>query len=399
MTYLNRNFQNYENNLNRDEFLEILNNINSSIKDDNIFIIKKHLNSYGLENYINILNEEINKINARRIRRLEDKETEEDTNEEIYEKAIDKPFDESFNKLNNILENSIKFIKAEESFDKFEEIIKKSMKKLNISYKETQQIIANAYENDDMFETLNIKLDDLYNYSINYYEILRDNFNSLKTYIEDSLLEINILINKCANITYKTFEDKYEEIASDSESVDKEHNEELDSETFKAISSNQNGEFETIAEFKALKKKGRFKFSLIKEGEGKMKKLRIVASVVNQIKPDSMRIKVSQHFGACGEDYYEIKAEFKDINYSSNINFDTKQTVINVNTIANFEKYRYSIGRYKIENSEGTICYDFLGIHNCIEDECDVNNPNATEIPQYYYHQKVYEEDIFPIET
>ena len=399
MTHLNRRSQNYENILTLEEFLEIKNNIYSSIKNDNIFIIKKHINSYGLENYLNVLNKQINKINSRRTRRLEDRETEEDINEEFIEKAVDKPIDENFNKLMNISENSIKVMKTEESFDKFEEIIEKSIKKLNVSYKETQQIIANIYQDDDMFETLNIKLDDLYNYSINYYEILRDNFNSLKTYIEDSLLEIKILINKCANITYKTFEDKYEEIASDSESVDKEHNEELDSETFKAISSNQNGEFETIAEFKALKKKGRFKFSLIKEGEGKMKKLRIVASVVNQIKPDSMKIKVSQHFGACGEDYYEIKAEFKDINYSSNINFDTKQAVIKVNTIANFEKYRYSIGRYKIENSEGTICYNFLGTVTCIEEECDMNNPKETAIPEYYYHQKVYEEDIFPIET
>ena len=37
---------------------------------------------------------------------------------------IDKPFDESFNKLINISENSIKVIETEESFDKFEEMIK-----------------------------------------------------------------------------------------------------------------------------------------------------------------------------------------------------------------------------------------------------------------------------------
>ena len=278
-------------------------------------------------------------------------------------------------------------------------MIKKSIKKLNISYKETQQIIANAYENDDMFETLNIKLDDLYNYSINYYEILRDNFNSFKAYIDDSLLEINTLINKCANITYKAFEDKYEEIASNSESFDKEYDDELDSETINKISLNQNGEFETTAEFKAIKKKGRFKFLLIKEGEGKMKKYRIVANVVNQIKPDSMTIKVSNHFGACGEDYYQIKADFNDINYSSNINFDTKQTAINVTTIAKFEKYRYSIGRYKIENSDENICINIGGFITCEEDECDVNNPIIKESPVDKYHESVNETDTFLIET
>jgi hypothetical protein len=290
-------------------------------------------------------------------------------------------------------------MKTEESFDKFEEIIEKSIKKLNISYKETQQIIANIYQDDDMFETLNIKLDDLYNYSINYYEILRDNFNSFKAYIDDSLLEINTLINKCANITYKTFEDKYEEIASNSESFDKEYDDELDSETINKISSNQNGEFQTTAEFKAIRKKGRFKYSLIKKVEGKMKKYRIVASVVNQIKPNSMTIKISKHFGACGEDYYQIKADFNDINYSSNINFDTKQTVINVTTIADFEKYRYSIGRYKIENSDDTICFNIFGIFTCEEGECDMNNPTVIEYPNSFIYSKVYEEDSFPIET
>ena len=398
MTNFNRSYHNYENYLNLETFLEIKDNILSSIKNDNIYIIKNHINSYGLENYPNILNEEINRINARRLRRLEDKETETDINEEFNETVVDKSIDENFNTLLNISENSIKYIKTEESFDKFEEIINKSVKKLNISYRETQQIIANAYEDDDLFETLNNKSDDLYNYSINYYETLRDDFISLKTYIEDSLLEINTLLNKCANITYKTFEDKCEQISSEIESIDKEYDEDIDKKRIKEISSNQNGEFETTAEFQTLNKKGRFKFSLIKEGDGKIKKHRIEASVVNQIKPELLTIKVSKQIGSCGKDYYEIKAPFNNVNYSSYIDFDfySKQTDINYTTITNFEKYRYSIGRYKIENSDETICIDTGGTITCIEEECDENSPINTEIPEFFNHDEVNNTDTIP---
>ena len=379
--------------------MKIRNNTYSSLKNENIDIIKQSINTYGTTEYPNILQNEINRIDSRILRRLNGEQTEDDTVEEYKEKVADKAIDENFNKLLNISESTLNFIKTYENFDKFEEIIQKYKKTLKISYKESQQIIENTYKDDDIFEILNDKLESLNNYSQNYYDEIENYFNSLKKYIEESLNEIDDLLNQCANVTFKTFANKYEEISKDAESIDKQYDNKVNLETpIQHISSFQNNEFTTTAEISNLKRKVRFKFEIITEGEGRVKKPKIRAIVNNQIRPENVILKISSKFGACGEDYNLININFNNVTYSTYLNFDTKSTLINVTTISDFESFKYSIGRYKIENSDENFCTCFLGICNCIENSCDINNILTIEEPIEKTKHKIYKEDSISIE-
>ena len=153
---------------------------------------------------------EINRIERRYLRRLNDEQTEEDIAEEYHEKVADKSVDDNFHKILNSIESTVNFIKSYENFDKFEEIIDSNIKKLNNSYKDSQNTIDEVYKDDDIYDILNNTLQNLTNKSLNYYIEIKKSFKSLRKYIEDSIDEIDNLLNKCANSTYKAFANKYE---------------------------------------------------------------------------------------------------------------------------------------------------------------------------------------------
>ena len=139
--------------------------------------------------------------------------------------------------------------------------------------------------------------------SINYYKEIKEDYNSLRKYIEKSLIEINDLLSRCSNITYKTLSDQYEEIYNDSKEFVIEEDkieENINKKELKSIT--QNNEFITVVDIKYLVKKARFKFSLSTEEEGNNKKLKVKASIINQIKPGTIMFKIYSPFGICGRD-------------------------------------------------------------------------------------------------
>ena len=82
--------------------MKVRNEAYFSLKNENIDIIKKCINDYGTTEYPNKLQNEINGIDSRILRRLNGEQTLEDTDEEYKEKIADKAIDENFNKLLNI---------------------------------------------------------------------------------------------------------------------------------------------------------------------------------------------------------------------------------------------------------------------------------------------------------
>jgi hypothetical protein len=270
------------------------------------------------------------------------------------------------------------------------------MKKLNISYKNIHNVIDSVYKNDDLYEILIWKLESLYNVSFNYYQDTKKSFLSFRKYIEDSLKEIDNLLNKCANITYKTFADKYEEISNNYENIDKEQDDlDKDINKIEHTSISENLERTITAEIASLVKKARFTFSYITETQGKIKKPKVKASVNNQIRPKNAIFTISSPFGTCGENIIKVEVEFNDVNYTTNLNFDTQSTFINVTTIANFGAYIYKIGKFKVEDAEETECNSFGGISLCLRKECDSKNPLTVEpLTQKPYPKLEKEETI-----
>ena len=401
---MNENVKDYEDYYNINEIIEKTNKTYSSLKNDNIDPIINQAKSYGTteKEYEEILQNEINRIERRYLRRLNDEQTEEDIAEEYHEKVADKSVDDNFHKILNSIESTVNFIKSYENFDKFEEIINSNIIKLNNSYKDSQNTIDEVYKDDDIYDILNNTLQNLTNKSLNYYIEIKKSFKSLRKYIEDSIDEIDNLLNKCANSTYKTFANKYEEIQKKAESIDKQQNDtQEDINKISHTSISQNTEYITDFDISTLIKKARFTFSLKTEGNGDIKKPKVEASVTNQIRPDSAKFEIYSPFGTCGRNIQRIDVKFNDVNYTTKTYFDTNSKLINASTIADFEAYDYEIGRYRVENSDENFCNNVLGIIVCSESTCDLDNPETIEYPikKSQKRKKIEENDLYDVEN
>ena len=363
-----------------------------SLFNNNYNLILNSINSYGNDDYPNILQNEINRIDRRVRRRLSNEETEEDKEEEYKEKIADKSIDENFQKILKVSNNTKVYIQTYEYFDKFFEALEINQKKLNLSYKQAQQAIIDAFQEEDNYEELKGKLNDLYNLSRNYYNEIKDIFNLFRNQAENSLIEIDDLLNECANVTYKTFADKYEEISKEAEPIDKQINETENEVPLKThFSSSQNNEYYTEANIIALIKKARFKFSVILDGEdGKVKKPKVLAIVSNEIKPKQVKFKISNSFGECGENYQTVDVKFNKVNYTIVLSFDTQSNLMNVKTITDFDEYKYTYARYKVEDTEINDCGAALGISVCIND-CAAYDIEVVEEPKNKKKEKIYE--------
>ncbi len=72
------------------------------------------------------------------------------------------------------------------------------------------------------------------------------------------------------------------------------------------------------------------------------------------------------------------------------LNFDTQSTLVNVNTITDFDEYQYKYGRYKIEDSEINDCSSFEGISVCFN-SCPDYDIKTIEEPKIKKQNKIYE--------
>ena len=388
---IDKNCDEFEKTFNSLEILNQIDKVNSSSKI-NIDNSYKEINGYGITEYPKILENEINKIEARNLRRLNDEQTEEDENEEHRERIADKSIDENFHKLLELSKNTKRYIENYEYFDTFIDKIMDNKKKLSLSHKESLLIINDSFEEEEEIKEFLIdKIQNLNNLSLQYYNEIEDNFSSLKNYIQNSLKEIDNLLNQCFNITYETFAYKYENYSRLANPIDKPYNEVVKNIPMKIYTtSTQFGEFVTEATIKALIKKANFKFNLILEGEeGKIKKPKIIAIVNNEIKPQQIKFKIDSTFGNCGEEYQTFDIlEISKINYTIILNFDTESNLINYTTITDFDKINYQVARYKIEDSEIDACANTIGLGLCLE-ECDDYNIITIQEPTWGYSPKI----------
>ena len=140
--------------------------------------------SYGIDDYQNNLN---NKMNERRLRMLENNETQTLDSKNFADKSI-------YDKFHNLLNNSQSLkslLKNYEKFGEFDEIIRTNIDKLNASYKNSKSlIIKNNYE-EETFNNISNKLDYLNNLTLDYYNKINDSFYQMKIYFD---LKKNMII-------------------------------------------------------------------------------------------------------------------------------------------------------------------------------------------------------------
>ena len=402
LSFLEKNIKNFKDNLSLSKFIEDRNNIYTTIRNNNIDKMKDAINSYGKEEYPKKLNDEINRLQNRRLNGEitidiyeETKEDlKNDLNEDLKEDLNNKSISQILNKLLLKSENIINYIKTFESFKQFNEIIDKNVKKLNISYKESKQIIDNLYSQDD-YSILNEKLENLEEYALNYYNAMKESYNSLKKYIDSSLYEIDEELNLCTNVSYKTFIQKYENISKNSVPFDAEKN--INKRKDKIVTytkSSENFEYEAKAEIISINENARFKYNLSAEGEGRIKEAKVFASVINKIKPLKASIEFNENLlDSCIKKTQKIDIDFNTVSYTTNLFFDSKYNIMNISFDKDFI-YEYKLQGYEIErneDSEEQICDEFLGVFFCLINNENCNEPiktNETEVKTFIIQGK-----------
>ena len=348
----------YENSLNLEEYL----NLSNTIKNNCFKNIRENINLYGPDKYPDNLQKEINRLYARN-RRLE-----EENNETIFDRSIIDIFSRLLNisKYNNIYINSLNL------FDKTENIIFKNIQKLNIAFKVSQKIIYNNNYEEEITNTLINKLIYLKNITSNYYKQINQSFYELKNYIKDSINEIDISLNKCANITYDYFQNEYKKIINEVEILDKEIdtvNKDINKTTI-IETENQIYYIKTFIE--SINEKAKFKFNVGYENND-FTSIYLNVNLINQINPIKMIIDISSPFGECGKIGEIVEVYFNNISYTTNLNFNTNSTNINIRTIFEADRYKYSIKRYKIEDNNEILCSIIMGLEICLSARCNSN--------------------------
>ena len=332
----------YEKNYDKNKILLFLNDFNNEIKN-NFEKMKNSIFFYGIDEYENNLNKKIQKMRI--------------LNENLSEKKIaDKSIDETFQKLLNNSKKINFFIKNFEKFDEFDNIIQNNIEKLFSSYNNSKNNIKNNnFEEEENF--LINKLENLTNFTFDYYNKINESFYNNKIYILNSIEEIDFLLNLCANKTFSTFAKKYYEISNISQSKTneiEEFEEEIIIKEHEILS--QNMQYYANINLTNIKKKADFKFIFDFDEINNLKMPKIYAHIINLSRPKKMNLEIYNKIGSCGKNVENYEFNFNNVNFSLILDFNTDSNDIIYTVITDIESFNYTEERYLIENLPKNIC-------------------------------------------
>ena len=339
---IDKNFKDYLNYLNIEEFTQKSDNIHSKIETTYIEYINNIIDNYGKEQYPNNLELEINRID--RNHHFNEEEIENISNDKIYDKTID----DAFNKLLASSNNLKTFIYNLETFNYFDNIINENINKLNIAYKQSLKIIKDNDYNEEVYNNLTLKLSELKDLSLDYYTNINISFYDLKNYLKTSIYDINFDLNKCANITYTTLAKKYESL-SNVENINTNNGKNIQSIYGSVKIENQNKITTVDYEISNILLNIQFIFNIEYE-EGQIKRPKVRLTLINRIRPHKIHIKFIDS-GVEKDIIEEINAYINNVNLTTDIFFITNSTNIYVTTIIDCESYQYSTELFELKFS------------------------------------------------
>ena len=345
---LEKNAKIYQDTFNVNDFYINSNNTLSNFKNNFIEKINQSLINYGTDNYIENLDNEIYKYEElyRNIRTL--------TEEDIKEKIADKQLDGTLGKLLNISNSTISFLNSLKEFIDFDNIIENNITQLKTEYKNAETILKNNNYDDDLYWTLHNKLISLKNLAEDYYLNINGSYYIVRNYLYNSIYELDNLINKCANITFKTFENKYEDILNQ---INTFHNnytitkEEENKQIPYCYAGQHNGQIKYTTDITNSNKTTEFSLKYKYEGNN-IKKPMIEAKITNLCSPKKMYTKITSGTTDCGTTETDLNVNFGESNITMVIYYDTESTDIKATTYIKYDKYHYDKIIYKLENDE-----------------------------------------------
>ena len=399
---IDKNYLEYKNSYEMGKFIEKADLINEEIKKNYINIINEAIDNYGKEEYPNILEKEINRqsqtIKRRRNRLLTEEEIENDNKEKIADKALD----DTLLKILFFSNNTKKFIDNYENFQVFDKIINENINKLNIAYKKSLKLIKENYYTEDINNELYTKLMELKNYTFDYFSSINESFSDLKAYLKTSINDIYNNINTCANLTYITFSEKYENLSKTKE-INSSTDINLDKLTNSFIVDNQNKMITVNYTISKISKKAKFKFKIEYENEGEIKKPIVTAGIINESGPKLIDFTFIQPQESAGDIIERVNIQPNNANFTMNIYYTTKTKDLYVTTITDFESYTYSkeLVQKIIDEKEDTFEIDGIPLNSYFngdnEGEITLSSQKNKIVPRktIIEESKVHESNLF----
>ena len=99
-----------------------------------------------------------------------------------------------------------------------------------------------------------------------------------------------------------------------------------------------------------VKKQGEFKFD-IQYKQDNIKKLIIMAKIINRSRPNKANIDINSGEQGCNKVVNNLDIEFNEANYTMDIIFDSETNKINISTYTLFDEYTYYTETYKYNGS------------------------------------------------
>ena len=348
--------------LNPNKFINQSNSSIEFISDNYITNITTGIESYGTNDYQNNLDIERSKKRERLRRRLDGTQTEEEIAEDSLERIADRGIEETFKKILSVSNSTKNYFDSLKAFDDFDKKMNKYRNNLNLAYKTSKNLIEKNEYQEEVEDYLKEKLTNLTKISNDYYDKINESYYNLRNYLNQSIHEIDDTLNKCANITYNTFNKEYEKIYNETTKVDTKYSEvKNNSDKLEYTKKTEHKTNTVTGEYTDLVEYGEFKLELLFEGDV-IKKPKVAASIISKSRPKKLNLNISSPFGTCGENINVLEVEFNDANYTMNIDYNTESTNINVSTFTSFDKYKYSTEVYQIEESNETESAEAMGI-------------------------------------
>ena len=377
---IEKNSQNIEN-LNSEQFNSQINDYYSFFNANYINNISAYTNLYG-SNFDSLLDKEMEKKNNNLRRRLEGSQTEEEIAEESKERILDQGIEENFQKILNYLNNVKINFQTSSAFNDLSKKISNNIRKINEKYKETKILIEENDFEEDVIIYLNTKLTNLTNISKEYYYTINKTYNEFKNYLNQSIEDIYNKANSCANITYKVFNQKFEKIVNKTNKSNKMSffnisNYKSENDFFQENSEHTSNSVNVS--FTDMLERAEFKFDIYYKGEN-IKKLYILASIINRIKPNKALIDITSQSDNCSKAVHSLDIEFKEVNFTMDIYYDSESNKINISVFIFFEEYNYISQMYEIN---ATKSYSIINIPDVGEMEVPSKCKNIKKIEKY----------------
>jgi hypothetical protein len=229
--------------------------------------------------------------NYRRIRLLDEADSQE---------TSDVKLNITFNELKKSSKLTKDFIESLALFSDFEDNLQKYINDKNNQYSFTVYNLEKNKNQNDNYELMVERLEELNKLSSEYYPKAQDIYKLMKEQIIDNINKINELINSCEKVTYETINNKYMEIKENCDKIEDEKNIEKKEININPYKTNITDNYFTV-----ITNVGNYlidnKFTLEVLFEGETKTPKIKGKLINNVSPKTFKIDFYSSTGQNGK--------------------------------------------------------------------------------------------------